>query len=105
MKIIDTALSNYRALPPAGQKRVRAACGSIGFFLLFLLFIAQSEDWRKALGIFLSVALFITVAAFATWLGTALGKVFGQKAGTAFGVRIIFAFIGLVRYVIGANWG
>ena len=103
--IIDKALKNYAALPPDGQKRIRAAFGSIGFFLLFLLFTAHTEDWRKALGIFCAVALFMMVVSLATWIGSKLGKVIGQKAGTTVSVLLIFAFIGFVLYFIGSNWG
>ena len=105
MNIIDKALKNYAALSPAVQKRVRAAFGSIGFFFVFLLLTTQIEDGRKAVGIFLAVALFITVAGLATWIGTKLGKLIGQKAGMTVSVILIFAFIGLVLYLIGANWG
>jgi len=103
--IIDKAIKNYAALPPAEQIKIKAAWGSIGAFFAYLAFIGVTERWQKALGIFLAVALFCTVAVIATWFGMVLGKVIGQKAGMTVSVILIFAFIGFVLYLIGSNWG
>ena len=105
MKIIDTAIRNYQALPPQKQMETKAAFSGIGMFFLYLGYEAITDGWRKALGIFLAVTLFCTVAAIATWISTKLGKVIGQKAGMTVSVTLIFAFIGFVLYLIGSNWG
>jgi hypothetical protein len=102
---IATAISRYKAQSPQEQLQTRAAFTAIGGFFLYLGFEAVSEGWRRALGIFLAVAVFCAVCALAGWIGNGLSKLIGRKAGNAASVIIVLGFIGFVIYVIGANWG
>lgn len=105
MKFIDNAVKNYAALPPAEQAKIKAAWMGIGGIALYLLYEVFTKGWKHALGIFLAIAIFCTVAALAGFISMKLGKIFGEGLGTTIGAAIVLGFIGLVIFFIMANWG
>jgi hypothetical protein len=104
-KLIDTAFANFAKLPPQEQAKVKAAWGSIGLFFLYLLYVAVTDRWQKALGIFMAMAVFLTVVILAASTANILKKFIGTKAADMVCAILILGFIGFVLYIIGANWG
>lgn len=104
-KIIETAFANYHAASPQKQLQIKAGLRGILLFFLYLAYEAVDRGWRKALGIFIAVTVFAMVVFLAGWIGMKIGRIFGEKSGTAVGVAIVFGFFGFVLYIFLSKWG